>query len=214
MVGRPGRGLRRADAASPTRHRAGRPASASASARRARPPEHVVRALVVGVARGDEQQVRQPVEVFQRRRADALALGLRPAAPPRARRGGRPCAPHAARPRPASRPAGRTRSAARARRSAASISALQPLHLASRMRRSLLAGRSGVARSAPEVEQVVLHARQHGVEHRRLGQVRPRQADAGVESRRPRHRPRPADASSAPARRWPAGSCPASPVRV
>src|SRR5947199_3919067 len=38
-----------------------------------RRPEHVSRALVVGVAAGDEEEVGEPVDVFQRRRRDMLA---------------------------------------------------------------------------------------------------------------------------------------------
>src|SRR5882757_7530973 len=37
-----------------------------------RRPEHVARALVVGVAARDEQEVGEPVDVFQRRRRDVL----------------------------------------------------------------------------------------------------------------------------------------------
>lgn len=37
-------------------------------------PQHVARALVVGVTAGDEQQIRQTVDVSQRGDADRLAL--------------------------------------------------------------------------------------------------------------------------------------------
>ena len=50
-------------------------------------PKHVARAAIVGEARGDEQIVGEPVDIGERRRADALARRQRRRW--RARRGGR-----------------------------------------------------------------------------------------------------------------------------
>ena len=107
-----------------------------------------------------------------------------PRAPPsRARRGGRPCAPHAARRPPAIRPAARTSAAASARRSSrrSRPRAASPARPLTRSGSPLaLSPRSGTHRSAPRSKRSFWMRIELGVEAGLSGEVDARHADGCV----------------------------------
>ena len=147
---------------------------------RARDPQHVARALVVEIAARDEQEIRQPVDVA-RTSAETLLAGVLQlddhplgAAADRARemqigRGGRAAGEH--------------EGAQRRKLGIERVDlVLQPLHLLGvdgeplAARPLALVGRAEIG---GEIEQVVLDARQHGVDRGRIRGVQPRDADRG-----------------------------------
>ena len=163
-------------------HHGGTPLARSAIL--ARHPQHVGRALVVGVAAGDEQEVRQPVDVFERGGSDAFALGVGKrdhqalgAAADRAREmqiggGGTAAGQHE-----------------RAQRGETGVElvdlAFEPVDLRlgdgePRAARALAGRDVGVAHIGLDVEQVVLDARERRVECLVGTDVQPREPDDRV----------------------------------
>ena len=188
----------------------------ASSARSAGRPEHVGAALVVGEAGGDEQQVREPVEVLQRRRADAPrgSASATPARSARRQTVRARCSAAAAGEPPGStnevsaaiepRSARRSRASSRVdlalQRCAAAAARPRSAPAASRGPRRGRRGRSGCGPGSDRASR------------RPWSRAAPGRSRRW--SRRPRRRLRRADRPSRPARRRPAASSRASPVRV
>src|SRR5215831_516499 len=150
-----------------------------------RHPQYVVGAFAIEESAGDEQEIRQAVDVLERRRRHLLArlvgkLDHQPLAAPAHRAG-------------EMQMGGRRRAAGqheRAQRAELGIECvdllLEPRHLRvadgePRAARPLALGLIGRAEIGAEIEQVVLDARQHGVDRRLVPGVQARKAEAGVE---------------------------------
>src|SRR5262249_14851546 len=128
-------------------------------------PEHVVRTLVVGITGGDEQEVGQAIDVFDDRRRDGLAglagelddqaFGAPADGAGEVQVGGR---------------SGAARQHERGERGHLLVEAvdllLQPRHLGIADAQPLMPGQAEIG---AEIEQVVLNARQHGVDLGRTG---------------------------------------------